>query len=73
LYSTVWTEKDVSWYLDGKLMATHPTPKDFTEPKHFLLNLAVGGSWPGSPNRRTKFPAHYQIDFVRAMQDSGAC
>ncbi len=73
LYTAVWTESTVSWYLDGVLKATHPTPADFNTPKHFLLNLAVGGSWPGSPDNRTRFPAEYKIDFVRAMTPSGEC
>jgi len=73
LYSAVWTESEVSWYLDGKLMASHPSPEDFNHPKHFLLNLAVGGSWPGSPNSRTRFPANYRIDFVRAMNKNTNC
>jgi len=73
LYSAVWTESEVSWYLDGQWMASHPTPKDFTAAKHFLLNLAVGGSWPGHPDKNTQFPARYQIDFVRAMTDNGTC
>ncbi len=73
LYSAVWTDTEVSWYLDGQLKATHPTPKDFDHPKHFLLNLAVGGSWPGSPDSRTHFPANYKIDFVRAMEPNGSC
>lgn len=73
LYSAVWSDTEVSWYLDGKLMATNPTPQDFDNPKHFLLNLAVGGSWPGSPNSATRFPAEYKIDYVRAMEPNGAC
>ncbi len=73
LYSAVWTEQQVSWYLDGKRVATHPSPKDFNHPKHFLLNLAVGGSWPGSPNAQTQFPAEYKIDYVRAMVPNGSC
>ena len=73
LYTAVWTEQEVSWYLDGKYLVSHPSPKDFDNPKHFLLNLAVGGSWPGSPNQNTRFPAHYSIDFVRAMTRNNEC
>lgn len=73
LYSVVWTPESVRWYLDGTWMASHPTPKDFTRPVHFLLNLAVGGNWPGSPDATTEFPAHYQIDHVRAWTDNGTC
>ena len=36
---------------------------------HFmLLNSAVGGPWPGSPNAQTVFPAYHYIDFVRVSQ-----
>lgn len=73
LYSVVWTPEKVDWYFDKKWVASHPTPQDFTRPVHFLLNLAVGGSWPGNPDRRTKFPATYSIDYVKAFKDSGKC
>ncbi|NND91918.1 MAG: glycoside hydrolase family 16 protein [Granulosicoccus sp.] len=73
LYSVVWTPESVSWFLDGQWKASHPTPEDFTRPVHFLLNLAVGGSWPGSPDATTEFPAKFRIDFVRAWNDNGAC
>lgn len=73
LYSVVWTAETVTWYLDGQQMASHPTPEDYTRPVHFLLNLAVGGSWPGSPDATTEFPARYEIDYVRAWTDNGQC
>ena len=73
LYTAVWTKQEVSWYLDGQYLVSHPSPKDFDNPKHFLLNLAVGGSWPGSPNSSTQFPANYSIDFVRAMKRNDNC
>ena len=72
-YSAVWTEESVNWYLDGQWRAAFPTPKDFTRPVHFLLNLAVGGTWPGSPDGSTEFPAVYDIDYVRAYTDNGSC
>jgi len=73
VYSVVWTPKSVSWYLDGEFKAKHPTPRDFTKPVHFLLNLAVGGTWPGSPDGTTEFPAKFQIDYVKAWTDNGTC
>jgi len=72
-YSAVWTEESVNWYLDGQWRAVFPTPDDFTKPVHFLLNLAVGGTWPGSPDGTTEFPAVYQVDYVRAYSDNGTC
>jgi len=73
LYSVVWTPQSVSWYLDGQWKVSHPTPTDFTRPVHFLLNLAVGGNWPGSPDGSTQFPARFDVDYVRAWTDNGTC
>ncbi len=73
LYSVVWTESSVNWYLDKRWVASHPTPKDFTRPVHMLLNLAVGGSWPGNPDSSTRFPATFSVDYVRVLSDNGTC
>lgn len=73
LYSVVWTPEFVSWYLDGEFKVKHPTPEDFTRPVHFLLNLAVGGNWPGSPDGTTQFPAIFKVDYVKAWTDNGTC
>jgi len=73
VYSVVWTPESVRWYLDGKWKAEHPTPDDFTRPVHFLLNLAVGGTWPGSPDGTTEFPARFNVDYVRAYTATSAC
>ncbi len=70
LYSTIWNESVVRWFIDGNEVARHPTPADFTRPVHFLLNLAVGGNWPGKPDRSTQFPAHFQVDYVRAWRSA---
>lgn len=32
---------------------------------HIILNLAVGGGWPGNPTPDTVFPQHFIIDYVR--------
>lgn len=72
-YSVVWTPERVHWYLDRRHLTSHPTPADFTEPVHFLLNLAVGGSWPGAPDETTEFPARLRVDSVRAFTDAGRC
>lgn len=73
VYSVVWTPETVQWYLNGQWRASHPTPEDFTRPVHFLLNLAVGGNWPGAPDSSTRFPASFDIDYVRAYTDNGRC
>jgi beta-glucanase (GH16 family) len=37
----------------------------FDQPQFILLNLAVGGSWPGAPDETTVFPQQMQVDYVR--------
>ena len=73
LYSVVWRAEQVHWYLDKRWVASHPTPADFTRPVHLLLNLAVGGNWPGNPDRQTHFPAQYQVDYVRVYTELTDC
>jgi beta-glucanase (GH16 family) len=43
----------------------------FNAPFYFLLNLAVGGDWPGPPNGTTPSPADMVIDYVRVYKASG--
>jgi beta-glucanase (GH16 family) len=37
----------------------------FDHPNHLLLNLAVGGEWPGSPTSATPFPSTMLVVWVR--------
>jgi beta-glucanase (GH16 family) len=37
----------------------------FNQPKFLLLNLAVGGAWPGNPDQTTIFPQRMLVDYVR--------
>lgn len=73
VYTVVWNDNSVNWYLNGEWRAAHKTPDDFTRPVHFLLNLAVGGTWPGSPDASTEFPASFKVDYVRAYTLNDTC
>ncbi len=60
------------WKLDGRTYHTVtkssiPAGKKwvFGHPFYLLLNLAVGGVWPGPPDATTKFPATLLVDYVR--------
>jgi len=59
-----WDEDQICWYVDGegRCQTGEDIPK---EPFYVILNTAVGGSWPGNPNKRTKFPQYHEIDYVR--------
>ena len=65
-YGLCWTEAKVTWYLDGAEVFSTGTPADLHKPMFLLLNLAVGGAWPGSPDARTVFPAAMRVMWVRA-------
>jgi len=65
-YSVVWEKDTLMWFFDDVQVASRSTPEDFHLPMYMLINLAVGGGWPGSPDKTTPFPAKYTIDWVRA-------
>lgn len=66
-YGMLVTKDELVWYLDGKEMRRAPN-RDFHRPAYMLLNLAVGGAWPGDPDATTRFPAKMHIDWVRAYK-----
>jgi beta-glucanase (GH16 family) len=66
-YGLEWDSTSVRWYVDGKLTATMNNVSN--TPMYMLINLAVGGNWPGSPDAATSFPADFKIDYVRAYSD----
>ncbi|MGE3303102.1 MAG: family 16 glycosylhydrolase [Hyphomonadaceae bacterium] len=69
-YSVDWGPKDIIFYFDDEETWRHKTPADLHEPMFLIVNLAVGGKWPGAPDARTVFPAHLDVDWVRAWQRS---
>ena len=85
-YTLEWDEDEIRWYFDGALYAVANSwftdadgqeyPAPFNRPFHILLNLAVGGNFPGSPNGTTPFPATMEVDWVRVYSgedpDGGA-
>jgi beta-glucanase (GH16 family) len=68
-YGADWEPETTTFHMDGKVIATAPTPPTMNKPMYILANLAVGGvgSWPGEPDQHTKFPAIMQIDYIRAF------
>ncbi len=68
-----WRPDAISWDVDGvvymtKTVANLPSGTTwlFNKPFFVILNLAVGGNWPGYPDATTVFPQDYRIDYVRA-------
>ncbi len=75
IYAVEWTPESIRWYVDDALYET-VTPADlpagtkwvYDHPFYLLLNLAVGGRWPGNPDATTSFPQKMYVDFVRVYE-----
>jgi hypothetical protein len=74
VFAIEWEVNVIRWYIDDTLYATK-TPADiggnqwvFDHGFFFLLNLAVGGEWPGNPDATTVFPQKFTIDYVRVCE-----
>lgn len=76
-YGMIWSKGSVAYYIDNPVTpyATF-TPSSISGfagsswpfdagPNFIILNMAVGGSWPGSPNPSTPFPSTMLVDYVR--------
>lgn len=72
LYAVEWAPDDIKFFLDNKLIAER-TPADlppgtrwvYDHPFFIILNVAVGGAWPGDPDTTTKFPQKMLVNYVR--------
>ena len=71
-YGVNWQADYITFYFDGVEIGKTATPADLNEPMYLIVNLAVGGGWPGEPDATTKFPATLQVDYVRVYSDIGA-
>lgn len=72
IYSIVWTDQSITWYLDNvqfNVINTQPAAlSEFHQNFFLIFNVAVGGNWPGSPNAATSFPQHMIVDYIRVFQ-----
>lgn len=81
-YTLEWEPGEIRWYIDGELYHTandwhsrHPSnADDFAYPAPFdqdfflILNISVGGGWPGNPDETTPLPQRMEVDYVRVYQ-----
>jgi beta-glucanase (GH16 family) len=75
-YGMIWTKGQIQFYVDSpsniyaafkstdSAWSSSQWPFD-AGPQFIILNLAVGGDWPGSPDKTTVFPADMSVDYVR--------
>jgi beta-glucanase (GH16 family) len=73
VYAVEWEPREIRWYRDDVLYHT-ARPESVTgdwvydHPFFVLLNLAVGGDWPGNPDATTQFPQQMLVDYVRVYR-----
>ena len=75
VFGLEWTPDTIIWTIDGVERKRHTGEGVPQVPMYVILNLAIGGMWPGAPDATTQFPGLYQIDYVRAYApapDAGA-
>ena len=77
-YAIDWAPNSISWSVDGNVYETR-TPADingnqwvFDHPFYIILNLAVGGYWPGDPDDSTQFPQQLVVDYVHVTASNSA-
>lgn len=74
VFSIIWTADQIEWYIDDTFY--HRVTKaeitggnnPFDKPFFFIMNVAVGGNWPGSPDNTTTFPQRMLVDYVRVFK-----
>jgi len=77
LFSVEWERAAIRFYVDGVLYKT-VTPAQlpagtqwvFNHPFFIILDLAIGGDWPGPPDATTVFPQAMLVDYVRVYRRS---
>ena len=75
VFAVEWNPGEIRWLVDDKeyrrtTISGIPTGSSwvFDHPFFMLLNLAVGGNWPGDPDATTTFPQQMLVDYVRVYQ-----
>jgi beta-glucanase (GH16 family) len=78
VYAVEWDAGGIRWYVDGeRFYAVTRAQVEargrwvFDQPFRLLLNVAVGGDWPGSPGADSVFPQRMYVDYVRVYAKDG--
>jgi len=75
LFAVEWDPAEIRWYVDDHLYETRK-PSDlpggsrwvFDHDFFIIINVAVGGEWPGNPDSTSVFPQQMKVDYVRVYR-----
>jgi beta-glucanase (GH16 family) len=72
VFSIIWDANGIQWLVDNvqfySVDTSSPALSEFNNHFFLLINLAVGGNWPGSPDASTLLPQKLMVDYVRVFQ-----
>ncbi|MDT8392701.1 MAG: glycoside hydrolase family 16 protein [Bacteroidales bacterium] len=72
VFSLIWDESSIQWLVDNQVYnqvtITNQQMSEFHQEFWFILNVAVGGNWPGNPDATTVFPQQMKVDYIRVFQ-----
>ena len=80
VFAIEWEPEEIRWYVDDvefhKVRSNEwftsyenaPKTAPFDQPFHLIMNVAVGGNWPGYPDESSVFPQRMTVDYVRVYQ-----
>ena len=77
VYSIIWDKDKISFFIDDVQYFLFENDQKgnyktwpFDQRFHLLINIAVGGDWPGNPDNSTNFPRKMLVDYVRVYEKS---
>lgn len=74
VFSIIWDENQIRWFVDDQQFHSFPiteeTRNEFHNEFYLIMNVAVGGIWPGSPDATTEFPQRMSVDYIRVFQQN---
>jgi beta-glucanase (GH16 family) len=68
-YGALWSADRIVYYIDRKPVSQIITPLGVSGYMYMVLNLAVGGTWPGNADATTPIPADMQVEWVTAYMN----
>lgn len=74
VFSLEWTPEKLSFMVNGNKyheVSIEDDMKEFLRSHYLILNVAVGGYWPGYPDPTTTFPQSMYVDYVRVFEKEG--